>query len=157
MTTVRHPTQAELLTGAIRTLEEILLPELQTPWARSSTVQLAGLLQYALARQDHDLQAQQDAELRGCLERLLAAQPGLAQAAGTERERVAMAEGTELRRAAGALLVFAQEHAADAAAAAVRRDLRPLLVRQTAEDLAEASPLLEGFMSGFRARPADEE
>ncbi|MCC6382886.1 MAG: hypothetical protein IT304_10285 [Dehalococcoidia bacterium] len=157
MTTVRHPTQAELLTGAIRTLEEILLPELQTPWAKSSTVQLAGLLQYALARQRNDLQAQQDAELRASLEQLLTAEPGLAKAAGATRESFAMAEGAELRRAAGALLVFAQEQPENAAAAAVRGSLRPLLVRQTAEDLAEAGPLLEGFMSGFRARPADEE
>ena len=63
----RHPTQAELLTGAIRTIEEILAPELQTTWARASAIQLAALLRYTLARQSSDLGERQDAELLECL------------------------------------------------------------------------------------------
>jgi hypothetical protein len=143
----RHPTQDELLGGAIRTIEEILAPELQTSWARASAIQLAALLRYTLARQKDDLPARQEAELRECLA-ALAAEDASASAPGADLEA--------LLARAGDLLVHAQEHD-DALAGAVRARLRPLLLRHTAEDLAEAGPLLQGFMTGFRGMRADAE
>ena len=144
----RHPTQAELIGGAIRTIEEIFLPELQTSWARASAVQLTGLLRYALSRQEGDLQAIQDVELLDCL-RALPANPYTA--ALTHRPA-----GADLRRAASELLVHAQTHD-DELAAMARERLRPLLAKHTAEDLVESGPLLQGFMTGFRGMRADAE
>ena len=148
MSEERHPTQDELIGGAIRTIEEILAPELQTSWARSSAVQLVALLRYTLARQGNDVQARQDAELLDCLRALPANDHT---SALTHRPA-----SDDLRRTAGALLVHAQQSDDDLAAAA-RVSLRPLLARHTAEDLAEAGPLLQGFMLGSRGLRSDAE
>ncbi len=143
----RHPTQAELLEGAVRTIEEILMPELQTSWAKASAIQLAAQLRYTLARQQDDLQSRQDAELRECL-------------ASFARDHADVdapgSDGAALRAQAGALLVSAQSRGGTLSEA-VRATLRPLLMRHTAEDLAEAGPLLQGFMTGFRGMRADAE
>ena len=142
----RHPTQEELLNGAIRTIEEIFLPELRTSWAKASAVQLVGLLRYALQRQAEDIERRQDAELLDCLRAL---PPNVQTSALTHRP-----DGPALRGCAGALLIHAQG-ADDALAVAIGASLRPLLARHTAEDLAEAGPLLHGFMTGFRGMKAD--
>jgi hypothetical protein len=141
----RHPTQEELLRGAIRAVDEILAPELQSAWARATAVQLKALLDYTLRRQARDLQAEQDAELAAALASLTAAHPALAGVAGP----FDMTDSTAIREAAGALLVYAQQHD-DAAAAAIRAELRPIAVRHCAEDLEESGPLLQGFMTSGR-------
>ena len=46
----RYPTLSQLLQSAIRTIDEVLMPELQTQWAKSSAMGLVGQLRYALAR-----------------------------------------------------------------------------------------------------------
>ncbi len=150
MATERHPTQAELLQGAVRTIEEILAPELQTSWARASAIQLAAQLRYTLARQGEDVQARQDAQLRECLA-ALAREHATVEAPGEDGE-----DGEAMRAQAGQLLVHAQTHT-DAVSEAVRTALRPLLLRHTAEDLDEAAPLLQGFMAGSRGMRADAE
>lgn len=144
----RHPTQEELIEGAIRTIEEIFLPEMQTSWARASAIQLVGLLRYTLARQASDLGERQDAELLDCLRGL---PPNAVTSVLTHRparEAMLAAAGELLARSVGA---------GDGLALAVRTELRPLLTRHTAEDLAEAGPLLQGFMAGFRGVRADAE
>lgn len=137
------------MAGAIRTIEEILLPELQTSWAKATAVQLTGLLRYAAAREKDDIQARQDDEVRACLADLAARFPGRAPGSPA-------ADRSTLRRHAGELLALAQG-TSDEFAEAIRAELRPLLARHTAEDLAEAGPLLQGFMTGFRGMAADAE
>lgn len=145
----RHPSLDELLGGAIRTLEDVIIPEIQAPWPRASAIQLAGLLTYALQREKRDLQAEQDIELRALVGALAAEFPA-APVPGDTTTRAG------LRAHAGDLLVYAQRAAAgDAAAQAIRERLRPVVGRQTDNDLAESSPLLQGFMSGFRSSRAN--
>jgi hypothetical protein len=139
----RHPTQDELLRGAIRTIEEVLVPELQSAWARTSAMGLLGQLRYAVARTAGDSLAVQDAELGECLKSLLDEFPAL-------REVVAAAESTDdpswdLREQAGRLLVFALDDET-AAAAAVRTRLRTILTAHVSQDLGETGPMLQAFL-----------
>lgn len=147
----RHPTQAELINSAIRTVEEILGPELRTQWARASAGQLVGLLKYTLARQGTDSLTRQEGELRATLAALYAEQPALGEVAA-EAPVAATLDG--LLTASGALLAWADGREGEEADA-VRATLRPLSMRHVAEDLAEAGPLLQGFMT--RARGVDVE
>jgi hypothetical protein len=140
----RHPTQQELLAGAIRTVEEVLLPELQSAWARTSAVGLLGQLRYALARTTTDSLAAQDAALEKCLTGLFEEFPEL-------RDHAAAVDTSgdaswDLREQAARLLVFAVGHES-AAAEAVRAQLRPLLAEQLAQDLAETHPMLQAFLA----------
>ena len=139
----RYPTLSQLLESAIRTIEEVLMPELQTPWARSSAMGLVGQLRYALARGECGSLAAQDAELEGCLEGLLDEFPGL-------RELLSTIETSgdaswDLRERASRLLVFALDGQAPEAAA-IRARLRPLLTAQVMQDLAETGPMLQAFL-----------
>jgi hypothetical protein len=140
----RHPTRPELLAGAVRTIEEVLLPELQTAWARSSASGLLGQLRYALAREASDSLAAQDAELAHCLDALFEEFHELRAVASA-----AAASGEtswDLRERAARLLVHALDNDA-AAADAVRARLRPLLLAHVAKDLAETGPMLQAFLT----------
>ena len=139
----RYPTLSQLLQSAIRTIEEVLMPELQTPWAESSAMGLVGQLRYALARGECGSLAAQDAELEDCLEGLLGEFPEL-------RELLSAIEPSgdaswDLRERASRLLIFALDGQAPAAAA-VRARLRPLLTAQVLQDLAETGPMLQAFI-----------
>lgn len=139
----RHPTQSQLLQSAIRTIEEVLMPELETQWARSSAMGLVGQLRYALTRGESGSLAAQDAELEGCLEGLLAEFPEL-------RELLSAIEPSgdaswDLRERASRLLIFALDGQAPAAVA-VRDRLRPLLTAQLLQDLVETGPMLQAFL-----------
>jgi hypothetical protein len=144
MTGERQPSQQALLQGAIRTLEEVLTPELRSTWARSSALGLVGQLRYALARLERNSLAEQDAELESCLSAVLGEFP--------ELREVASAGGVtgdaswDLREQAGRLLVFALDLDTPAAAA-LRERLRPLLTAHTAQDLAESGPMLQAFLA----------
>ncbi len=144
MKSERHPTPDELLRGAIRTIEDVLVPELRSDWARTSAMGLLGQLRYALARQVSDSLAAQDAELEECLNGLLEEFARLREVAGA-------AEATgdvswDLRERSGRLLVFALDGESDAAAA-VRARLRPLLTSHVARDLGETGPMLQAFLA----------
>jgi hypothetical protein len=140
----RHPTQEELLAGAIRTIEEVLVPELQSAWARTSAMGLLGQLRYALARAASDSLAAQDAELEECLNGLFEEFPELRDVASVVEE--CGDASWDLRERAGRLLVCALDDES-AAAAAVRARLRPLLTAQVARDLAETHPMLQAFLT----------
>jgi hypothetical protein len=139
----RYPTLSQLLQSAIRTIEEVLMPELQTQWARSSAMGLVGQLRYALARGECSSLAAQDAELEGCLEGVLGEFPEL-------RELLSTIEPSgdaswDLRERASRLLIFALDGQTPAAAA-VRARLRPLLTAQVLQDLAETGPMLQALL-----------
>lgn len=140
----RKPAPPELIEGAIRTIEEVLMPELQTSWARSSAIGLVGQLRYGLQRIAHDSLADQDDALEACLEGLLGAHPELNEAAGAAELREE--RSWDLRARAAQLLVWAQGREG-AAADAVRADLRPLLVDHARQDLGESGPMLAAFLA----------
>ena len=152
MKSERYPTPSQLLQSAIRTIEEVLMPELRTQWARSSAMGLVGQLGYALAREERDSLAAQDAELEGCLEGLLAEFPELRKLS-SEIEPSGDASW-DLRERVGRLLVFALDGQAPAAAA-VRARLRPLLTAQALQDLAETGPMLEAFLKAGSVGDSD--
>ena len=140
----RHPTPSQLLQSAIRTIEEVLMPELRTQWARSSAMGLVGQLRYALARGESSSLAAQDAELERCLEGLLGEFSELRELASTIEP--SGDASWDLRERASRLLVFALENQSPAAAA-VRTRLRPLLTAQLLQDLAETGPMLQAFLA----------
>jgi len=140
-----HPTDSELLHAAIATIRDVLAPELRTAWAEASATQLIGLLEYAAGR-DPGRASRQDAELAAATGSLQASHEVLA----------GPAFGASALERTSALLVYAQSHA-DAAAAAVRAELRPIVLRHAAEDLAESGPLLQSFALGSRGLDPDAE
>jgi hypothetical protein len=142
--TERHPTQRALLQGAIRTVEEVLTPELHSTWARTSALGLLGQLRYALARLERDSLEEQTAELERCLNALFDEFPELREAAAVGEARGDAS--WDLREQAGRLLIFALDRDTRAAAA-VRERLRPLLTTHAAQDLAESGPMLHAFLA----------
>jgi hypothetical protein len=144
MTGDRHPNPQELLQGAIRTLEEVLMPELQSTWAKTSALGLLGQLRYALARGSKDSLAEQNEELEACVKGLLDEFPDLRALAAdieTSGDR-----SWDLREQAGRLLVFALAKET-AACRAVRERLRPLLIAHVGQDLGESGPMLQAFLA----------
>jgi len=144
VTTARHPTCAELLESAIRTVEDVLTPELASDWARGAAIGLVGQLRYALAREAGDTLDAQDTELSDCLEALANEFPAIS---------VALSEvpksgdvSWDLREQAGRLLVFALADTGDAGDA-VRARLRPLLVAHVSQDLVQSGPMLQAFLA----------
>jgi hypothetical protein len=140
----RKPGPVELLEAAIRTIEEVLAPELQTPWARASAIGLVGQLRYGLQRIAHDSLEEQDDALETCLEALLGEHAEL-------RDAIAEVSSVDqrswdLRARAAHLLVWAQGREG-APADAVRGVLRPLLIGQARQDLGESGPMLAAFLA----------
>ena len=140
-----HPTDREILDAAIATIRDVLAPELRTAWAKSTAAQLIGMLQYAGAREEGRVD-RQDAELAAAIDGVLAAHQGTAP----------LPHDGDVRAMASRLLVYAQGHDDDAAAA-VRATLRPVVLRHSAEDLAEAGPMLQAFAQGTRGLDPDAE
>jgi hypothetical protein len=140
----RHPTESELLESAIRTIEDVLAPELRTDWAKSAAIGLAGQLRYALNRQSQDSLATQDDALQLCLDTLCADYDTLAAVVGTAAARDD--RSWDLRDRASLLLVHALDRE-DPAADAVRTQLRPLLIAQLGHDLGESAPMLHAFLA----------
>lgn len=140
----RHPTQQELLAGAIHTLEEVLIPELHSDWARSSAMGLLGQLRFALSQAASDSLATQSGALDERMNALCIEFSELRAIAAQVDESDDPA--WDLRERAGRMLVFAQEDDS-AAAVAVRERLRPLLVSQVEQDLAETHSMLQAFLA----------
>lgn len=144
MSAGRHPTQSQLLKGAIRTLEDVLMPELSSDWARASALGLAGQLRYAITRSEQDSLAVQDLELTERLNALFDAHPDLAEVVVDVETRDD--ESFDLRARAARLLVHALgRESADAVA--IREQLRPLLRAHVGQDLGETGPMLQAFLA----------
>lgn len=131
-----RPTDAELWAAVEVTLRDVILPDLEDEWARASAVQLIGLATYA-QRRGPDSTAVRDAELAEALERLAASGNEIVLAAWPDPE------GSATVAASRCLAEAAVRD--DGAAAAVRAELRTLIVRQLDDDLDETGPLLDFF------------
>ena len=142
MPEAKRPTVDEVLVGALHTIENQLLPNLEDTWARAAASQLMGTLEYAraLIAGDETVDAQID-ELEAVIADLLHHHPALeAVLQGSEGEPrgfTALEQASRLLRHA----VANDSPAADA----IRAELRPLIVQQATDNLREASTMLMRF------------
>ena len=142
MAEAKRPTVDEVLAGALHTIENQLLPNLEDTWARAAASQLMGTLEYAraLLAGDEGVDAQIDA-VEGAVAALLRDYPELAEtlegSAGETRGFTALQGASLLLRYA-----VAQE---TPAADAIRARLRPLIVQQATDNLNETAPMLARF------------
>ena len=131
-------TDAEIHRAVAATVRDVLLPALRddADWARAAAIQLIGLTRYAAGRSGDHTEARV-AEIGHVLAAL--AGNALVEEAwnGDRSQRAVMA-------AAGAVLAAAVARD-DAAARAAVDALRPVLVRQLDDELAETAPLVNAF------------
>ena len=142
MPEAKRPTVDEVLVGALHTIENQLLPNLEDTWARAAASQLMGTLEYAraLIAGDETVDAQID-ELEAVIAGLLHNHPALeAVLQGSEGET----RGFTALEQASRLLSHAVANDSPAADA-IRADLRPLIVQQATDNLREASTMLMRF------------
>ena len=142
MPEAKRPTVDEVLVGALHTIENQLLPNLEDTWARAAASQLMGTLEYAraLIAGDETVDAQID-ELEAVMAGLLHNHPPLeAVLQGSEGET----RGFTALEQASRLLSHAVANDSPAADA-IRADLRPLIVQQATDNLREASTMLMRF------------
>ena len=142
MPEAKRPTVDEVLVGALHTIENQLLPNLEDTWARAAASQLMGTLEYAraLIAGDETVDAQID-ELEAVMAGLLHNHPPLeAVLQGSEGET----RGFTALEQASRLLSHAVANDSPAANA-IRADLRPLIVQQATDNLREASTMLMRF------------
>ena len=142
MPEAKRPTVDEVLVGALHTIENQLLPNLEDTWARAAASQLMGTLEYAraLIAGDETVDAQID-EVEAAIAGLLSDHPDLkAVLEGSEGET----RGFTALEQASRLLSHAVANDS-AAGDAIRADLRPLIVRQATDNLQETSTMLMRF------------
>jgi hypothetical protein len=106
------------------------------PWASGVVAQLIGLVEYA-GRRGPDTSNERRARLVAALDSL----------AGNS---LVSSHGTPEQRASSALVAAIRRDDADADADAVRATLRPILVGELDDELAETMPLLDGFRGVVR-------
>ena len=131
-------TDAEIHRAVAATVHDVLLPALRddADWARAAAIQLVGLTRYA-ARRAPDRTAERVAELAALLD-ALAGNELVAAAWDCDRSQRAV------MHAAGAVLAAAVGRA-DPPATDARAAIRPVLVRQLDDELAETGPLVDAF------------
>ena len=131
-------TDADIHRAVAATVPDALLPALRddADWARAATIQLVGLARYA-ARRGPDQTAARVAELAEALIALAGNELLAAAWDGDRSQRAVM-------HAAGAVLAAAVGRA-DPPATEARAAIRPMLVRQLDDELAETAPLVDAF------------
>lgn len=142
MPEAKRPTVDEVLAGALHTIENQLLPNLEDTWARAAASQLMGTLEYArgLLATDEHVDAQVDA-VEAVIADLLRDHPGLEAALeGSGGET----RGFTVLDQASRLLSHAVANDS-AEAEAIRDQLRPLIVQQATDTLNETMPMLMAF------------
>jgi hypothetical protein len=131
-------TDVEIFTCVDATVHDVLLPVLpdDAEWARAAAIQLVGLVRYA-ARRGPDRTDERVVELADLLEQLSGNEIVGAAWDGDRSQRQVMA-------AIGATLVAAVGRD-DAAGNEIRAVLRPAVVRQLDDELAETASLVDAF------------
>ena len=131
-------TDREILRSVEETVRRVLLPSLRDDagWARAVAIQLAGLARYA-AQRPPDATAERVEEVTAVLGGLTGNEIVAGVWSGETSQRVVM-------QAAGAALAAAVGRE-DEAADEVRQRLRPVLVRQLDDELADTSMLVDAF------------
>ncbi len=128
----------EILRSVEETVLRVLLPSLRDDagWARAVAIQLAGLARYA-AQRPSDATAERVEEITAVLSELTGNEIVAGVWSGATDQRVVM-------EAAGAALAAAVGRN-DEAADELRRRLRPVLIRQLDDELADTSMLVDAF------------
>ena len=131
-------TDVEIHRAVAATVREVLLPALRDDagWARAAAIQLVGLTQYA-ARRAPDRTVDCVAELAALMTALAGNELVDDAWDGDPSQRAVM-------RAAGTVLASAVGRDDEASRAAADA-LRPVLVRQLDDELAETAPLVDAF------------
>jgi hypothetical protein len=131
-------TDREILRSVEETVRHVLLPSLRDDagWARAVAVQLAGLARYA-ARRPADATAERVEEITAVMRSFTDNELVSDVWSGDTSQRVVM-------EAAGAALAAAVGRD-DEAADEVRQRLRPVLIRQLDDELADTSMLVDAF------------
>jgi hypothetical protein len=138
-------TDAEIHRAVHRTIVDVLLPAIgdDSEWARAAAIQLAGLARYA-ERRGVDRTEARVAELGELLATIATNELVAEHWDGGRTQRSVMG-------AAGAVLAAAVDRH-DAAADEARRTLRPVVVRQLDDELAETAPLVDAFRGKLHGR-----
>jgi hypothetical protein len=131
-----RPDDDDLWAAVEATVRDVLLPDLRDEWARAAAVQLVGLARHARER-PADRSAERDEELAAVLDALAAQENEIV-------ARVWPQADTGIHDAVARCLAAAVVRD-DEAAAAVRSQLRPVVVAHLDDDLAATSPLLDYF------------
>lgn len=142
MAATRAPDQRALLESAIATVESVLLPELESAWARGVAIGLIGQLRYAVGRLEDTTLADQDTALERCIDSLVESHPELLEVVSEASD--AEERSWRLRDQASRLLVHAL--AGGPGATSIQHELRPLLMAQAGQDLGMSGPLLGAFL-----------
>jgi len=131
-------TDREILRSVEDTVLRVLLPSLRDDagWARAVAIQLAGLARYA-ARRPADATAERVEEITA----VLGGMTGNEIVAGVWNRATSQRVVMEAAGAALATAVGRDDEAADE----VRRRLRPVLIRQLDDELADTSMLVDAF------------
>jgi hypothetical protein len=131
-------TDREILRSVEDTVLRVLLPSLRDDagWARAVAIQLAGLARYA-AQRPPDATAERVEEITA----VLVGMTGNEIVAGVWNGETSQRAVMEAAGAALATAVGRNNEAADE----VRRRLRPVLIRQLDDELAETSMLVDAF------------
>ncbi len=138
----KRPTVDEVLVGALHTIENQLLPNLEDTWARAAASQLMGTIEYARAiiAGDEHVDGQVE-EVEAVIAGLVQEHPGLgAVLEGSEGET----RGFTAMEQASRLLSHAVGRESPEAEA-IRAELRPVIVKQAADNLTETSTMLMRF------------
>lgn len=146
MTLPTQPDIETVLASCVRTVREILLPELQSEWARYSGDLCVASLEYALGLLQEDRNRTRRDELATAVDAL---RRKIAQAGGAAWREAVRAESPFV--AASALLVAAQNDPG-ALADHVRAALYPLLDAQLDAEMTRAMPLFAAFARNMVGR-----
>jgi hypothetical protein len=132
---VAEPTDEQLWRGVEHTVHRVLLPTIDDEWARAAAIQLVGLARYAATRPVGRAEAN-TSELADVLAEL--ARNPIVAAAGATDSRV------DVLAAAGSVLAAAvYDDGPDGDE--IRAVLRPVVVRQLADELAVTTTLVPFF------------
>lgn len=146
MTLPTQPDIETVLESCAKTVREILLPELQSEWARYSGDLCAASLEYALGLLQGDRNRTRRDELAAAVDAL---RPKIAEAESAAWRETLRADSPFV--AASALLVAAQNESGPLADH-VRAALYPLLDAQLDAEMARAMPLFAAFARNMVGR-----
>ena len=142
---VYHPTLEEVLDGAVATIRDVLIPNLTDTWARTSAVQLTGLLTYARCFSTDLGFAEHVTEIGSAIESLLVRYPELGETFASRHPGPYNEVGAvNTLQIASDMLAYAI-HNQNPASEAIHGELRPILVRQLGVESQRTSEMLMTF------------
>jgi hypothetical protein len=134
-----HPDAATILRSCAAALRDVVLPEVETPWARYNANLCVASLEYALGLLEGGRNAPNADELAAAIDGL---RPDL-EASGAAPMRDALGHASPWE-SASALLVAAQNEGGDLSER-VQKTLHPVLLGQLDKEMAAAMPLFIAF------------